>query len=114
MTKKKLFIGASVIVFIWALFQFNLIETIVIFLLVGSLPGISWSLSPIMMYGLLGLGIAALAYFVATHQIYPGSPRMRQHRDAALRRTARRRVARARAKRQATHSEQNMQHVNVS
>lgn len=99
MTKKRLLITVALVLGIIAIVESGILNALMIFLLVGALPGTALSIPPFAMLLFVGGAIIALTHWVAAKQLYPGSPKVKASQDKVLRRTARHDVRRAKNKR---------------
>lgn len=112
MTKKHLIITAVIILGVVAILQSGVLSTLLVFLLVGAIPGTTFSIPPVTMLLLVIAAIVVFMQWAATRQLYPGSPKVKASQDKVLRRTARRSV-RAKSKQRQAKNDKPLQTVEV-
>lgn len=103
MKRKHILITLAIAAVVIVCFQTNIFDSLLVFLLVGGVPGTSFSLPPLVMLALLGGSVLAFTHWVAIRQLYPGSPKVQASRNKVLRKTARTTVRKYSAK-STTHS----------
>ncbi|HEX6258619.1 MAG TPA: hypothetical protein VFZ48_04010 [Candidatus Saccharimonadales bacterium] len=94
MTKRNIIVIVVAIIVTIALMQPTVVSNLLLFLLVGAVPGTNFSIPAWGMLLLLLLSLLALTQWVASRQLYPGSPKAKKAKSQALRATARRRATR--------------------
>jgi len=95
MTKKNIILSLAILAIVIAFTQSGIADALVMFLVIGAIPGTPISLPPLAMLALLSGAIVALTHWVAARQLYPGSPKVVENRNKTLRKTARRKVTKA-------------------
>ncbi|SRR5690554_1065935 len=105
MTKKHAITTAIALVAAILFTMSGILDTLLVFLLVGAIPGTTFSIPPLVMLCIVAGAIIVFMKWAASRQLYPGSPKVKASQDKVLRRTARRTVRANSKKRQAPNAE---------